>query len=655
MSKLKKLLSLLIASTIISTLSLPQALAIDVDPSDEPIIDDLDVSDNTFDPSKGEHTTFSFELTQDTDLTAFVAHKDTDDNDEIVANGEYDFIVFAEEDGSVVDSDSVEVEVDSELSTIPLNCNSAVIDNFEINPDSDWDPTDEELDIEFDLEIDVDELRVQATKGNEIIEIDDFSSADEDNYETEWDGEDDDNDYIEDGSWDIEVIADNYKCVETVDVEYIEPKIEEALVTKESFDLDYDEFTSLLFEMDEDGIVTVEVYDGSKKVETLIDEEELEGDVWHEVFFDGRDDDGDELDDDEKYEFRITTESIGNSSEEDTEDVSFEIEEDDSSNKSGNIYGDYLEPAIFDPKHDESITIHYCLDDSADVTIEIFDGENASGSEEATLLEDNAQSAGCHTVEWNGVKENDKVLSDDIYSYKITAQDGSSKNTEEGVFVVGEFESSTGSSSSSNNVYTSSNLGLASILNTGVVGLSCGNFTDTYNITDEELCSAINWASAYGIINGNEDGSLKPYSPINRAETVKMVFSVYPQVTLESAYESDFIDIDEDAWYAPYIVTAQSYGIMQGYKNGNNEYEAKPAQAVTRAEVLKIVYTASTTFAGYSYQLAGSSSLPWYSPYESLAYQHNVYDAQSAVNFNGAAQRHEVIVFLYRLAQAGLL
>jgi flagellar hook assembly protein FlgD len=551
------------------------------------------------------------------------------------------------------------LDIDPETGTIPLNCDENIIDDFEINPSSDWDPTKEELEIEFDLQEDVDELLIQAIKDGEVIEIDEDNNANEDKYELEWEGEEDDNDddYIEDGTWEIEVIADNYKCVETIDVEYEEPEIKEALVTKESFDLDYDEFTSLLFELDEDAIVTVEIYDGSKRVETLIDEEELEGDAWHEVFFDGTDDDGDELDDEEKYEFQITAEAIGNTSNDDTEDVSFEIEEDDSSSKNTNVYNDYLEPSIFDPKYDDSITLYYCLDEESEVTIEIFDGKNASGSEEVELLSDYEQSAGCHSLQWDGTNKNGKDLSDDVYSYKIVAQNGSSKDTEKGRFVVGDFDNGSSSGSSNSSSSSNNNVSLTNS-STGFSNSYCGGFWDTNSISDDEICSAINWAVSYGIINGNADGSLKPYDAINRAETVKMVLSVYPHITLASAYDdSEFVDLDSDEWFTPYIITAQNYGIMQGYKNNYNKYEARADQTVTRAEVLKIVYTASQSFGGYSYQFASSSnqSLPWYSPYESLAYQQNVLDTQSQLNFNGASQRQEVIVFLYRLSQAGLL
>lgn len=50
----------------------------------------------------------------------------------------------------------------------------------------------------------------------------------------------------------------------------------------------------------------------------------------------------------------------------------------------------------------------------------------------------------------------------------------------------------------------------------------------------------------------------------------------------------NFSDVDEKAWYAPYVYHMANLGIMKGY--ANNEF--RPAQNITRAEFIKTVITA---------------------------------------------------------------
>lgn len=73
---------------------------------------------------------------------------------------------------------------------------------------------------------------------------------------------------------------------------------------------------------------------------------------------------------------------------------------------------------------------------------------------------------------------------------------------------------------------------------------------------------AIESLGADGKINGYEDGTFKPLRTVTREEFVAMIVRALSQ-TDETAV-SDLSDVDESAWYAPAVATAQKLGITEG-------------------------------------------------------------------------------------------
>lgn len=99
--------------------------------------------------------------------------------------------------------------------------------------------------------------------------------------------------------------------------------------------------------------------------------------------------------------------------------------------------------------------------------------------------------------------------------------------------------------------------------------------------------SAIEWAKQSGILQGYPDGSFKPDNTVNRAEFLKIVLVAKGSDTGASG-TSGFHDVNDNAWYAPYVRYAKASGIVQGYPDGS----FKPEQAVNFAEALKMAYNA---------------------------------------------------------------
>ncbi|MFH1534028.1 MAG: S-layer homology domain-containing protein [Nitrospirota bacterium] len=566
------------------------------------------------------------------------------DSSVVVFDGTYSVAVTAVDANGLTDVETVDVEV------LTGSTNNGVIEDFFVNPRTDWDPTDEELEIEFELTEDVDDLVIEARKDGEVVEIMDENNAYDGDYEEFWNGEDEDGDYVEGGVWTIYVMADGDVVSQTVEVVYVRPEITTAFVTKNEFDPSEDEFTTLVFEVDATAVVTVEVYDGSKRIVTLMDEEEVRKNQYYTVRWYGIDNDGDEVDEGNDYRFKITAENPTDDDINDVETVDVDVEEDRVSNDKSNATNDYTDPVVFDEDGYNSIEVSYCIDEGAEVYLAIYDGTSTSGTPQIELLDYVAQSAGCHTVEWNGKDDSGHDLDEGVNSYKLITKIGSYKDTETGKFVVGS-------------------AGVVEDEPTPFYDSECyWYYWDLSNLNnDSELCQAIAWGTEYGIWDGYPDGTFRPNDVINRAEVLKVALQAFSVgIFPSSGTDEGFSDVDPNAWYMPYVRTAKFYGMFHGYPDGT----ARLDNQINRVELLKIVLEASSKFTTYDFDQAlatamyddvDASGSDWYYDYASTSYMYELYDIDYNVNgfqylYPGdLAERGEVALLLYRMHKAGLL
>lgn len=83
------------------------------------------------------------------------------------------------------------------------------------------------------------------------------------------------------------------------------------------------------------------------------------------------------------------------------------------------------------------------------------------------------------------------------------------------------------------------------------------------------------------IVNGYNDGSVKPDNNISRAEFVTLVNKLF---NYTDKADSNFPDVNGSMWYAGEFLKAKAAGYITGDQNGN----ANPENAITRAEVCVI-------------------------------------------------------------------
>jgi len=526
---------------------------------------------------------------------------------------------------------------------------STIIKNVVLDPDdTTWDPSDESLTIEWELAEDVNDFSLTAIdeNGNEI-ELWEDEEMDADDYEYEWNGLDEDDDYIREGIWIIEIKADNDVLRPSVRVKYSTTEIyDDMFVTKESFDNTIDEFTYVVFRVKQDSLVTVDVMNGKKKIDTLIDEEELEKNSWYAVKWDGMDDDGDEVDED-TYELRVTAANIANDKVETSRSINVTVAEDEVSSGKSNVFNDYIYPVIVSKNSTSNVGIEFTIDEEAEVTVEIFKGSKTSNPE-IVLMDDQLLKAGDYKMVWDGRDEDGKTFDKNAkYSYRVTTKvEGSSNKTdkERGFFVIGEEGGVSDDDDDSDDDGDHPE------------PADCG-FWDV-NVSSP-YCTAIAWAKSEGIVDGYPDGSFRQSSFINRAEALKVVLEAFNVSILPDDYSRlGFSDVGVGAWYMKYIRTGKFYGMVAGYAGTTL---VKPAEQINRVELLRYTLEAAEAINGYQVPTCNAKYYPdatdnWYKDYVCLAHDYDLYNTYSGYFYPGNnVTRGEVALLLYRLNDAGLL
>lgn len=150
------------------------------------------------------------------------------------------------------------------------------------------------------------------------------------------------------------------------------------------------------------------------------------------------------------------------------------------------------------------------------------------------------------------------------------------------------------------------------------------------------------WAYSYikrlqnlDVVKGKESGIFAPDTTTTRAELTKMVLLAFDYEVPEYVIESVFADVDASAWYAPYILKAESLGLVEGYADGT----FKPNREVNRVEALKIMLMASSLeIEGREMSFSDTVEGAWYASYVSYASQKGIVSGYSDGRFGPGNQ-----------------
>jgi inhibitor of cysteine peptidase len=129
--------------------------------------------------------------------------------------------------------------------------------------------------------------------------------------------------------------------------------------------------------------------------------------------------------------------------------------------------------------------------------------------------------------------------------------------------------------------------------------LSSAAFSD---VSSSSYKTAISALEARGVLKGYEDGTYKPNATINRAEFLKIILQGRGEISSYSG--ANCFDDVHNEWFAKYVCSAKTEGIIAGYPEG----DFRPNQPVNFVEAAKIISLAYK-------QEAQSGGSQWYEPY----------------------------------------
>jgi flagellar hook assembly protein FlgD len=313
----------------------------------------------------------------------------------------------------------------------------------------------------------------------------------------------------------------------------------------------------------------------------------------------------------------------------------------------------YVQPTTFNPANGETTTLYYNLNQQATITTQILDQNNIvvrtlvasisryPNNSGYNNYQYNYQNTGAYgnfnyADQWNGRDINGTVVPSGNYQYRITAQ-GVNGQTDTQTALV---QVNTNGNGSTINYPT---------------GSTCAGYNDVP--ASSAYCNAIELMKDSGVFTGYSDGTFRPYEAINRAETVKVLLLSLGFPTNTNTYSMPFSDTESSAWYAPYVETAKTRGIVKGYPDGT----FRPDQTINRVELLKVFLEASgvnvpyCTTAPYN-DTPVTADTRWYIDYVCYAQSHNLMASQGNNDFNPSTPmtRGDVADLFYQFSNSGL-
>ncbi len=82
------------------------------------------------------------------------------------------------------------------------------------------------------------------------------------------------------------------------------------------------------------------------------------------------------------------------------------------------------------------------------------------------------------------------------------------------------------------------------------------------DVTDDWYAKYVCYAKQEGWVSGYPDGTFRPASTVNKVEALKMLLNSQ-STELVGTYQTKFEDVDTAEWFAPYVFTAESLGLLE--------------------------------------------------------------------------------------------
>ena len=153
-----------------------------------------------------------------------------------------------------------------------------------------------------------------------------------------------------------------------------------------------------------------------------------------------------------------------------------------------------------------------------------------------------------------------------------------------------------------------------------------------------------------GIIEGYDDGTLRPSQEVNRVEALKMILESAGIECEAGETEIEFNDIEIESWYYKYLWEGVDRNIIEGYKDGT----FKPEDTINLSEALKMIVNANQLVSVYPESaedfFADADAEAWYAKYINFASENGLIYPDSGNNIEPGKTltRADLIYIIYR-------
>lgn len=180
------------------------------------------------------------------------------------------------------------------------------------------------------------------------------------------------------------------------------------------------------------------------------------------------------------------------------------------------------------------------------------------------------------------------------------------------------------------------------------------------DVDNDETGQAILALSTRQILSGNPDGNFYPDNTMTRAEFATIVVNA---LGLPLGSTTNFSDVQGDDWFAPYVGTASTYGIVSGV----SDTEFNPQGTITRQEAAAMVARAAA-LCGMDADLDdavvedclalfadGDSVSHWAKTSVAFCYLSNLWTEDGVIASGDTISRGEMALMVYRMLDGAKL
>lgn len=158
--------------------------------------------------------------------------------------------------------------------------------------------------------------------------------------------------------------------------------------------------------------------------------------------------------------------------------------------------------------------------------------------------------------------------------------------------------------------------------------------------------------SRTGVIQGYEDGSYRPLTPVNRAEFLKILMEGSDIQPDPAVYRNCFPDVTTE-WFAPYVCYAKELGVVEGYPgavDADGRRLFMPARTINKVEALKVILEHNDVPLAQGKNSYNDVELgSWYYPYVTTAEKLSLLDERFTLNPGDSLSRGVMAQIIYRL------